>query len=92
MIFSLGFPAFPATRLKRFLSTLNVACKLKPGIDGDALRLREALKSRNPFEHRSLKKYTECFERLGTNGILLIVSDFPPFVLSASKDSERVFR
>ena len=37
------------------------------------------------------KKDAECFEGLSMNGILLIISNLSPFVLSLSKDSEKVF-
>jgi len=39
---------------------------------------------------RVLKEDTECFDRLSMNGIFLINSNLSPFVLSLSKDSERV--
>jgi len=39
-----------------------------------------------------LKKGTECFESLSMNGILSIILTLFPFVLSPSKDSERVFQ
>src|SRR5919106_4418725 len=41
---------------------------------------------------RLLKKDTECFEGLSMNGIVLIISNLSPFVLSPSKDSQRVFQ
>ena len=37
------------------------------------------------------KKYTEYFESLSMNGIFSITSIFFPFVLSVSKDAERIF-
>ena len=68
-------------------------------MNGDAKPMRKIVhvveiteKSVNRFSSRLLKKSTECFESLSMNGILSIISNLFPFVLSPSKDSERVFQ
>jgi hypothetical protein len=35
---------------------------------------------------------SECFDQLSMNVIFLIISNFSPFVLGSSKDSEGVFQ
>jgi hypothetical protein len=40
---------------------------------------------------RVVTKGFSCFERLGTNGWFFVLSIVFPFILSVSKDSERIF-